>query len=345
MLKRGIDQVTAWILAILLTGATGAGIFLLTKWSAGRHAGDEGDELSDHGPAAAHGEEHAAPSGHEAPEAHAEPGHGEKAEPAHEEKAEPAHEEKAPPAGEHGEQHGEEHGEAKPAPKAASKVAWEYKGSSGPDHWGELADAFRTCKTGKRQSPVDIDEPVTNAKMLPIKFHYKEADVVWKNNGHTLAGEMPSGNFVEVDGDRYDLVQFHFHAPSEHKIAGAPYDMEMHLIHKSAEGKFLEIAVLFEEGKGQKGLTALWKNLPGAGETHPEPIAFDPAALLPAKRTYYHYVGSSTVPPCTEGYKWYVLTSPVEASAKQVDEFVRVVSFNARPVQALNGRKVVKSTR
>jgi carbonic anhydrase len=301
MLKRGLDQITAWVLAVFCAGALGTGVFLLTKWSAGHHSADDGEEIADLGP------DHAAPT-------------------------QPADHD-TPPAS------------PKPAEASGKGPAWEYKGSSGPDHWGELADAYRSCKTGKLQSPVDIDEPVTNAKLLPIKFHYKEGDVVWKNNGRSVLGEVPSGSFVEIEGDRYDLVQFHFHAPSEHKVASAPYDMEMHLIHKSVEGKFLEVSVLFEEGKANKGLAELWKNLPELNETHPEPIAFNPAGILPAKRTYFHYMGSMTVPPCTEGRPWYVLTTPVEVSGKQVDELVRVVSFNARPVQPLNGRRVVKSTR
>lgn len=327
MLKRGLDQITAWILAVVLTGGTGAGIFFLTKWSASHHVAD-GDEVSHHG--LAHGEDHgAAPLGAptNAADGHASP-------------------ELAAPSP-HAAEHGDDHGDAKPAVKSEGGrgVAWEYKGSSGPEHWGDLADAYRTCKSGKHQSPVDIDEPVTNGKLLPIKFHYKEADVVWKNNGRSVLGEMPTGNFVEVDGDRYDLVQFHFHAPSEHKVASAPYDMELHLMHKNTEGKFVEIAVLFEEGKANKSLAGLWKDLPSVNETHPEPLAFNPASLLPAKKTFYHYQGSLTVPPCTEGFKWFVMTTPVEVSSKQVDEFVRVASFNARPVQPLNGRKVVKSTR
>ncbi len=340
MVKRGLDQITAWILAVFLTGGTGAGIFFLTKWSASHHSLDD-EEIADHPPghgdehgAAAHGEEHgeAAPA-----EEHGEAAHGDEHQPAAEHGDEHAAPEHAAPAHAptgHDSEPAEEHG-----------AAWEYKGSTGPEHWGDLADAYRLCKTGKHQSPVDIDEPVTNAKLLPIKFHYKESDVVWKNNGRTVLAEVPSGNYVEVDGDRYDLVQFHFHAPSEHKVASAPYDLEMHFVHKSAEGKFLALGILFEEGKTNKNLAALWKDLPAVNETHPEPIAFNPASVLPAKRTFYHYQGSLTVPPCTEGFKWFVLTTPSEVSSKQVDEFVRVVSFNARPVQALNGRKVAKSTR
>ncbi len=316
MLKRGLDQITAWILAVVLTGLAVTGIYFATRWSANRHPLDA-DEKAEKAP---------------------EPGkpHVEGTQEGEEPDLGPEHE--APAATK----------DAEAAPVKAPAHAgpnWDYKGSLGPEHWGELADEFTTCKAGKRQSPIDIDEPVTNGKLLPIKFHYKEADVVWKNLGHTVQGDLPSGNFIEIDGERYDLVQFHFHAPSEHKISSIPYDLEMHLVHKNAEGKLAVVAVLFEEGKTNAVLAPLWKVMPSAGETNPEPIAFDVGKTLPSRHTYYEYPGSLTTPPCTEGVKWFVLTMPGEVASKQVDEFVRVVTFNARPVQPLSGRKVVKSTR
>lgn len=36
-----------------------------------------------------------------------------------------------------------------------------------------------------------------------------------------------------ADGQRWQLVQYHFHSPSEHSIGGWRADMELHLVHKS----------------------------------------------------------------------------------------------------------------
>jgi len=231
------------------------------------------------------------------------------------------------------------------AVSADAAVRWGYKGSFGPKHWGELAESFKTCASGRRQSPVDIDQPVSSAKLLPLRFHYKETDGVVKNDGHSLVLTVPTGNYVEIDGERYDLKQLRFHAPSEHKVAGAPYDFELQLVHASAAGKRATIAVLFEEGAANKTLARLLRELPVADASLPEPIQIDPSALLPAQHIYYHYMGSLTTPPCTEGVAWYVFKRTLPISAKQIDAYARVLPFDARPVQPLYGRKVLKSQR
>jgi carbonic anhydrase len=77
--------------------------------------------------------------------------------------------------------------------------------------------------------------------------------------------------------------------------------------------------------------------------------AFDPTAILPAKRDYFFYHGSSTTPPCTEGVKWAVLRAYQSMSAAQAAAFpwrgdseVRgELSDNFRPAQPLNGRRVL----
>jgi carbonic anhydrase len=192
---------------------------------------------------------------------------------------------------------------------------------------------------------VEIDGPATSSKLLPLKVHYKEADVTVRNTGTAIDVAVPPGNFVEVDGERFDLARLELHTPSEHKVAGAPYDFEVQLQHKDAEGKTLIVSVLFEEGASNGAMGKILKDLPGLGETAPETIALDPGTLLPKRLLYYSYEGSLTTPPCTEGVRWLVLTTPVELAAKQVDAFTRFIPFNARPTQPLGGRKVVKSSR
>ena len=408
-LKKGMDQVLAWILAVTAAGVVygvGYGVFKIAAGPVSEHDGEEisaehDDEKHPHssgpgGHAKGHEEEpdeehdgnaHDAGSHdeHDA-EAHDEhgkvPAHDEHGSaPAHDEHtATPAHEDhdKAPAHEDHGkapahEDHGkasdnahakpthEKHDQptkakAKPNKRDSKKghggghaedsgAKWNYKGSTGPAQWASLSEAYQTCKTGRQQSPIDIDNPTSVPKLLPIKFHYKESDAIAENDGHTVIFSPQTGNFIEVDGDRYDLQEFHFHAPSEHKVVGAPYDLEMHLTHRDAEGHLLIVGVLFEQESANKALTRLWKVLPEPGERSPEPLAVDPTTLLPSRRHYYAYNGSLANPPCTEGVKWFVLTDPVSISSKQVEEFTHLVSFNARPVQALNGRKVVKSTR
>lgn len=56
--------------------------------------------------------------------------------------------------------------------------------------------------------------------------------------------------------------------------------------------------------------------------------------------SYYHFDGSLTTPPCTEGVSWFVLRNPATLSAAQVASCVRRYPMNARPVQPLDGREI-----
>ena len=54
----------------------------------------------------------------------------------------------------------------------------------------------------------------------------------------------------------------------------------------------------------------------------------------------YHYSGSLTTPPCSEGVQWYVRRTPTQLSRSQIAAFTAVYNHNNRPVQALNDRTV-----
>ena len=70
-----------------------------------------------------------------------------------------------------------------------------------------------------------------------------------RNTGHTIEVACPEGSWIEVDGTRYQLLQFHFHAPSEHTVAGKPFEMEAHFVHKSEDGTLAVVGLLIESGR------------------------------------------------------------------------------------------------
>jgi len=99
------------------------------------------------------------------------------------------------------------------------------------------------------------------------------------------------------------------------------------------------IAVMGIEGKKNKILGTLFNHIPKKNHIALIPgTQFHPADLLPKKRSYYHYVGSMTIPPCTEDVHWNVLNSPIQVSRKQIEMFRKHYPNNYRPVQPLNGR-------
>jgi carbonic anhydrase len=229
---------------------------------------------------------------------------------------------------------------------ASEHAHWSYNGATGPSQWSKLEADFGTCASGKSQSPIDIrHEAVHDARLPAIQFAYQAAPLKIVDNGHTIQVDYPPGSFITIGGERYELVQFHFHHPSEEKIDGQGFDMVAHLVHKNAAGRLAVVAVLFTPGTGNPLLDTLWSNAPRQQnhEFAPGAVRINAADLLPADRSYYAFTGSLTTPPCTEGVRWFVLRHPGSLSPQQLGVFATRYPMDARPVQPLNGRDISAS--
>lgn len=222
------------------------------------------------------------------------------------------------------------------------KAHWGYMGAEGPENWGGLSAAYETCKSGTSQSPINISvAPHKDADGLKISYQPTPMSVL--NNGHTIQVNYASGSSMTVDGKTYELLQFHFHSPSEHTYKGSPYPLEAHLVHKAADGSLAVVGVLIKEGaKDNPVLASVWSHMPkeAGGTMEMASMSVNVADLLPAKKAYWNYSGSLTTPPCSEGVNWFVMDKSVEASAAQIKQFLTVVHENARPTQPMNGRGV-----
>ncbi len=220
--------------------------------------------------------------------------------------------------------------------KGHGAVHWSYEGEGGPAHWGHLSHDFETCSTGKSQSPIDISDAVKTDE--DIKLHYTKSPLRIINNGHTIQVNIDKGSYAEINGKKYDLLQFHFHTPSEHTVKGEAFPMEVHLVHKSSDGKLAVIGVMLKEGKKNTIIQSVWDNLPKEEEKDKlvKGVSISADELLPTVRKYYNYSGSLTTPPCTEGVDWNVMVNPVEMSREQVEKFKTFYEMNARPVQPLH---------
>lgn len=233
-----------------------------------------------------------------------------------------------------------------PARKASPKPShgpWRYEGESGPQAWGRLEVANAACDKGQRQSPIDIRDGIA-VDLEAIRFEYQPGPFSVIDNGHTVQVDVAPGNVMSVGGRRYELQQFHFHRPSEERIAGRQFAMVMHLLHRSEEGRLAVVAVLLDEGPAHPTVQQVWNDLPlEKHEAQRGLLPLNPSTLLPSDQRYYTYMGSLTTPPCTEGVLWLVMQQPATLSPEQHAIFARLYPMNARPLQAASGRLIKQS--
>ena len=235
---------------------------------------------------------------------------------------------------------------------AAETIQWGYGTKNGPESWSQLSESYQTCATGTTQSPIDLEADKTNIQAqdptfapTPI-FHYRPMDLTILNTGRTIQVKGNRHNFMELAGDRFTLQQLHFHHPSEHRLEGDRFPMEMHLVHKNEQGALAVLGLFLTEGAENNALKAVWNAMPRrmAKTVAPPDQRIDVEALLPRDRTLFRYIGSLTTPPCSEAVQWMMFKTPIELSAKQVTAFKALFPLNARPIQPINNRWVVEST-
>lgn len=216
---------------------------------------------------------------------------------------------------------------------------WSHTGETGPQFWGELHESFALCGTGSEQSPIDLVVS-SQSGQSDIVFDYQPADLVILNNGHTIQMNYANNSAIVVDGERFTLLQFHMHAPSEHTLDGQSFPLEIHFVHRNAAGELAVVGLLVEEGAHNQVLASLWENLPAeeVAATAIDGATVHAATLLPEDKTVYRYMGSLTTPPCSEQVRWIVFATPTTMSAEQIAAFTAIYHGNNRPVQLLNER-------
>jgi carbonic anhydrase len=228
------------------------------------------------------------------------------------------------------------------APAFGDGPHWAYAGHEGPNHWGELSADFGVCRTGSEQSPIDLKSAV-RSELGTVSVAWSPSPLTVVNNGHTIQVNTALGSRMVVDGESYELVQFHFHHQSEHTVDGRPYPMEVHFVHRSARGALAVLGVLLTEGAANPMLAEIWQAMPKAHGERRTAATIDPRTLLPARQDYFRYAGSLTTPPCAETVLWTVYAQPIEASRAQIEAFAALFPNNARPVQERHRRFLLSS--
>jgi carbonic anhydrase len=228
---------------------------------------------------------------------------------------------------------------------------WAYQDSAtgvGPQKWGTLS-GDELCSLGKNQTPIDISSSVPISKeMREIQFHYVSSPLKLTNNGHSVQVTPAMGSNIVLEGNSFRLLQFHFHAKSEHSIDGKFSPLEIHFVHADSNGKpAVVIAVLVREGKHSSALDAVFSHLPRQTDHTIETAGtVDPSIFLPSVRGYFAYNGSLTTPPCSEGIKWLVLKNSIEMDQAQISSFTKISGFDhtSRPPQPIGTRQLEQTS-
>lgn len=234
----------------------------------------------------------------------------------------------------------EQTSDAKTAP-AGEQVEWGYEGAGSPERWGGLNSDYAACESGTSQSPINL-AGATRTDLPDPQFSYNASPATIENKGHTLQVNYAPGSGVTVGDTRYELAQFHFHTPSEHRLEGQEFPAELHLVHQGPGGALAVVGVMIQQGEANQALSALWNDLPrNKGETkQPASVQINAEDLLPDERQHFLYPGSLTTPPCSEGVTWMVLDEPIEMSAEQIQSLRSIIGTSNRPVQPLGNREL-----
>lgn len=249
-----------------------------------------------------------------------------------------------------------------------------YNGPKGPDHWGEQ---YNKCD-GKYQSPINIDEAlVTNVVLPPIDFvgfddYPLSAELL--NNGHTAKVTMEFKDDAYITGGplegTYQFEQLHFHwgssnnHGSESQINNRSFSMEIHFVLYKNVYLSMDRALNYRDGVTVLAgffevsdipnpkfdeLTSLLSDVVEKGRralflSPPKLSDYLPSDLI----HYYTYNGSLTTPPCNEAVIWIDFAQPIPISTQQLEQFRRIhdqygetLTENTRPIQPLNGRRVL----
>lgn len=225
---------------------------------------------------------------------------------------------------------------------ASEAAHWTYSGELGPTHWAELSSDYTTCGIGVHQSPVDIANPVV-AALQPLRYEYHSHGTSIVNNGHTLQINVQPGSRLIAEGESFDLLQVHFHSPSEHRINGELFLMEGHFVHQNSRGELAVVAALYREGPRNELLEQLGKLAPEqVGSVEKLALDFGEIPDRTDPGAYYRYSGSLTTPPCTENVRWFVMKSIHTIAIEQRDRFIELIGEDARGIQPLNSRVVLE---
>ncbi|MHA8111233.1 carbonic anhydrase family protein [Lactobacillaceae bacterium Melli_B4] len=192
---------------------------------------------------------------------------------------------------------------------------------------------------GNQQSPINIksNKAIQNSQNISfiISDHYRLSHLIDDRTTIRLTGMGHSTIFNRP----FEFQQVHFHAPAEHLIDDYQFPFEIHLVHQNAIGQLLVTALMVQLGEPDSQFEMILDHF-APGTTNDVDIDITNWIDFSDKKGF-HYLGSLTTPPLTEGVEWLVVTnSKLTISPEQLNHYQQLFDANARDVQPLAGRSI-----
>ncbi len=209
--------------------------------------------------------------------------------------------------------------------------------SGGQPKPGPPGDGSCICEEGKAQSPIDLD-PAVAAALPQLVLPYGTTFATIERIKPDFKVRLNPAPTLTISGEVFDFVEFHFHQPNEHHLAGVKTGMEIHFVHRNKVGELAVVGVFLVPSTFNRTVQDVFDHLGS-----PDPWRFDPKPLLPPQDTYLRYAGSLTTGTCAEGVRWHVFQQPIPIAQSQIDDYERRFGDTARKVKERNGRVVLRS--
>nr|WP_137678554.1 carbonic anhydrase family protein [Parerythrobacter lutipelagi] len=222
-------------------------------------------------------------------------------------------------------------------PAIAADKDWNFGDGEMPERWSLENSQYSLCDSGLMQSPVDLSQHKAHGQVT-VTTNYGATAATLAVAKEKVQLDFPAGQGMMSGGKQFNLLQVHFHTPSEHAINGKRYPLVAHFVHATDAGELGVLGVMFEEGAVNAGLQGLVASMEeGSGAD----LTVDTAAMIPDDLSVYRYMGSLTTPPCSEGVNWHVAKATMTASADQIAALTEELGPTARSLQPLGNRLLV----